>query len=195
MTGEPALPDLDFLPDLDHLRAEAEATRARLKPDTRPGAHQDGRDGSRMVTVRVDDRAHVQDVRLDRRWPEWLDPEQLGPALHEAYVGAVEKAVVAFVLRTVDGPEAEPDGTGTAIQPPEATWANIEQLRQRLDRPAEAGGPADHTVYGPHGRVSVRVESGRVAWVAVDTHRLSTVDTDRVARDALHALRAAERIG
>lgn len=178
--------------------------------DPRPGAAQEGADGTDSVWVSFNAAGTVIDVSISGSWSRRLEPSQLGDAIFEAYgragakVAAARRAGGESPGLTADhdgiferGPDLDDPGwLGWVQETVGALAMRLDEL-ERMDVTAadpSASPGTGRDVAGPQGFVRVRLSAGAVTGVLVDAPGYAVNAPDVVAQDALGALLDGARI-
>lgn len=204
--------DLDVFSELRRISVELRALSQAANAAVRPAARFEGYDSSGTVTIAIDGRQHVQQVRLDPRWAQRLPRDGVGEALMQAYGEAVGELLTAS-SEAFDEADQEADRARLEQQvdaelgsyrrryvAPEDLLDEVhEQLRQveMLQRYGDtpsvpARGRGDVTVSGPAGFVEITVRGGQIGGIRVLLSRLPAMATNgTIAQEAMAAFRAA----
>lgn len=172
-------------------------------------------DRSDTCWVAVDTAGVVQDVQISSEWLERLRVTDLGPAMFEAYTGAVAAAIMAATSRRQAARKAPANGPhetesnaaelagGAWLEGDRGAWrksvrrwldgvdAELERLEQRkTTQLAEA--QLEHVVSGPHGYVELLLRGRHITAVTFHQRRASAAAASRMAADTLAAFTAAQ---
>ncbi|SCE92212.1 hypothetical protein [Micromonospora mirobrigensis] len=174
-----------------------------------------GTDVTGSVTCLVDTDGDLVDLWLDPGWWRAVGPAGVGAALLAALDFARSKLGVARAVAERYGHElpapAAPPSAQHLIPPPTAPLPDpdspryLEAISEKIDRgfaildatqrlSRQAAEPDRQLVAGPYGIVRVGVAGGAVVSAEVDGYDLGPADGDRIAADALAALREAARL-
>jgi hypothetical protein len=202
-----SLSDLDFLGDPEQLRREALEFARRSGVDLRPGRPQEASDASGAVYVAVDHRGGVIDIGFSTNWRQRLQPSEVGAALYDAYLAAVQKAQTAAAIAALEGEgrelpkprpgEREPEDDDRWI---ERRWEELDQIEADRLRYAEADGRAQATrdqytkVSSPYGYLKIQLQGRHIAGVEVDARRIAEASADGLGNDALTAFKTAQGV-
>ncbi|MFG1603160.1 hypothetical protein [Actinoplanes sp. NPDC049265] len=201
----------DPVADLRVIGAELIALGRAARAASRPDARYEGSDATGTITVVLDGRQRVVDVRVDMRWDQRLARTELGPALSAAY----SQAVIALLdadSEAFDEARAAPPVAPVEPAPPRPapvyTDADVDEMKYQLDRqlqqndmllrfadqpPAARGFAGEAEVTGPGEFVIIAVRNGRIADIRVLASRLPADSTNgTIAREAMEAFRATE---
>jgi hypothetical protein len=207
------LASLDSLGDPERLRDDLRRRLRGIRRAADDAPVLDGTDGAESVRVVVDPRARVADVELGPRWDRRDLADRFAPALFEAYtaaVGAAMTAAAAAAMESSDGSGDESDGGRPDARGPapdggravderlwlDRTWAAIGAVETELDRLRRrdtTAATAERSVTSPAGLLTVRVRGGAITAITGNAARIAVAGRERLASDALAALRLPER--
>ena len=208
--GSATQDDDDPLVRLRRISAELGAVSRAARAASRPDAHYEGSDPTGTITVVLDGRQQVRDIRIDMRWDQRLARTELGEALSSAYSQAIIELFDADSA-AYDEAEAEARAEPARVEPPArrpaADDVDMDELRYQLSRqleqnemllryaddPRATPRPAgEHEVAGPGEFVLITVRNGRIADIRVMASRLPADSTNgMIAREAMAAFDAA----
>jgi hypothetical protein len=192
------------LVSLDVLGSDEELlAAARDEPATDDTeAEAEGRDASRAVVVRVDRRGQVSDVLISTWWRDDLTPSALPGALLAAYRAALDQATARIALHR---PGAGSPGDVPAV--PDDDYDGDDygwflNVRRRLDGTEDAlmrsgehltrTEDTERVISGPDGLVRLVVTGRVVAEVLIDARSALQESPNRLAADALAALKTID---
>ncbi|MCW2640758.1 MAG: hypothetical protein JWP76_3064 [Dactylosporangium sp.] len=202
-----SLSDLDFLGDPEQLRRDALESARTSGADLRPGQPKEASDSTGAVYVAVDHRGGVIDIGFSTSWRERLKPSEVGVALYDAYLAAVQKAQAAAAIAALEGGGQElPQPQPGRYEPEdnhrwiERTWQELDQIEADRRRYAEAGARAQTTpdqytrVSSPDGYLKIQLQGRHIVGVEVDARRIAGASIDGLANDALTAFETAQGV-
>ncbi|WP_205863276.1 hypothetical protein [Planosporangium thailandense] len=153
----------------------------------------------------VDGHGRVIDVGFSTHWQQRLKPSDVGAALYEAYLGAVQKAQAATAIAALhsSGHEAqepqprthEPEDNDRWIQ---RVWKELDQIEADRRRYAEADARTraaqerQMLVTSPFGYLKVHLQGRHIVGVEADARRITEASANGLADDARAAFRAAQ---
>jgi DNA-binding protein YbaB len=190
------LVSLDVLGSDEELRAAARQAALHI----RAGSKAEGRDATRAVVVRIDERGQVSDVLISAWWRDELTPSGLQEAVLTAYQAALGQATATIDPAALNGPRSTPVLPSDDDTEPDDDRDWFDQVRRRLDRTDERlhhasrllsdVRPAERVVSGPAGLVRLVLSGSTVSQVQIDTHAAMQESPNRLAADALAAFHA-----
>jgi hypothetical protein len=96
--GEFELPNLDFLGDVEELRARALDKLRAMGGKPHPRDRYEGGDKSGSIVVAIDAKGFVREVDIRRDWRDALSVEDFPSALFEAYMAGVQASLEMTAL-------------------------------------------------------------------------------------------------
>jgi hypothetical protein len=202
--------DDDPLVQLRRISAELGTVSRAAQAASRPDARYEGSDPTGTITVVMDGRQRVQDVRVDLRWDERLRRTELGEALSSAYSQAVIALLDAGSAAYDEAEalaEADPRDEPRTSARPYDNYVDMDEVRYQTSRQLEqndmllryADDPHaaprvfhEVEVAGAHEFVLITVRDGRIADLRVMASRLPADSTNgTIAREAMAAFDAA----
>lgn len=200
------LASLDSVQDTERLRQQAEPVLREGRGRTRPGGPFDGADGSGSISVRVDDRARVVAVEIDRQWRERIEVSGFPQALFEAYTAAINDAFEAAAIASLaadhnrrpaapPAPAAKPSPETDDRDWLQRVWDTLDRNRAELRRLSEIDTSIrtrDRTLTSPAGHLTFRLQGHALAGITGSVARIATADAQQLRHEALATFHAAQ---
>jgi hypothetical protein len=197
---------LSSLRDLETAAGELAALSRALCGAAAPDRVGRGRDAAELVTVTVDGRGCVQDLKISPNWARNIGESRLGSVILEAYRNAILATLTAIAQRidTADLDHLDPDpsrSVAARFTYGPTTQADLDSLREEvyssLDR-AEALAATQSTrrtatLPSPRGVVRVTIETNQITNIAVRSQGATSARTADIEREARSVLQMAER--
>lgn len=193
MSGDSfVLADLDVLGDDETLRELADAALDAAGGGEPADTYQ-ADDPTRSISVTVDHRGLLVDVRLAHRWADRLEPARFAETLFGVYTAAMHKAlVIEMSTRDDERPSRR------TVPPPQLSELSIEERLDRINltladnearlyaaRRAEQP-PEDETGWrSEHGYVTLHVRGGMATGLTANADVLGYAETGVLRGDVL----------